>query len=163
MFKYQWCIGVFVLALLLTSCAGQAAPPNTTNATNAAPAAAVPTPSSDQVGTVTGKLLNSNNQSAAKPMAKAPIYLGTILKSQTGTEGLVQLVKESAPKAVVDAQGNFVFTNVPPGRYGLMLDTPRGAILLNKPVTGESMVADVKGGQTFDFGELQYSIDIDFN
>lgn len=162
MFKYQWFIGVFALALLLAGCAGQAAPSNTTNATSGAPAAAAPTPSSDKVGTVTGKLLNSNKQSTAKPMAEAPLYLGTILKSQAGAEGLVQLVRENAPKTTVDAQGNFVFTNVPPGRYGLMLDTPRGAILLNKPVTGENMVADVSGGQVFDFGELTYNIDVQF-
>jgi hypothetical protein len=43
-----------------------------------------------------------------------------------------------------------------------MLDTPRGAILLNKPVTGEDMIADVVGGKTFDFGELHYDLDIEF-
>jgi len=163
MFRLRWLIGSFCLALLLAGCAGQVAPPNTSNGTtSSAPAAGIPSPASDQVGIVTGKLLNKKPQDTLKPLRGAPIYLGKVLKSQQGVEGMVELAKETAPKATVDAQGQFVFTDVPPGHYGLMLDTPLGAILLNKPVTGDSMVADVVGGKTFDFGELHYELDIDF-
>lgn len=165
MWRVPRLVGYLALLLLLIGCTGQAAPPNSPPSTtnnSTAPTPELPIPASNEAGVVIGKLMNSRNQSEAKPMAEAPIYLGTILKSETGAEGLVQLVKESAPKAIVDAQGNFVFNNVPPGRYGLMLDTPRGAILLNKPVTGESMIAAVSAGQTFDFGELRYDLDIEF-
>lgn len=164
MLKKYWLIGFFCVAIMLVGCSGQAAVPNTpsTSSGSNAPAASIPTPKSDQVGVVVGKLLNRKPQSDLKPLAGAPVYLGKILKSQQGAEGMVELAKETAPKATVDAQGQFVFSDVPPGRYGLMLDTPLGAILLNKPVTGEGMIADVGGGKTFDFGELHYDLNINF-
>ena len=157
-------IGVFCAALIITGCSGQASAPDTPNATPTGntPDTGIPTPASDQVGTVVGHLINTKPQGAPAPLSSAPVYLGIILKSQQGAEGLVQLSKASAPKAIVDEQGRFVFTNVSPGRYGLMLDTPQGAILLNKPVTGESMIAEVVGGKVFDFGELHYELNIDF-
>ena len=122
----------------------------------------VPTPGSDKVGTVTGKLIRVRKKDGEKPLAKAPLYLGTVLKSNQGAEGLVSLDKGTAPKTTVDAQGNFAFINVPPGRYGLMIETPIAVVLLNQPDSGNNMIVDVKGGKVVDLGELKYAIDVEY-
>jgi len=119
--------------------------------------AIVQTPSSGAVGTVTGRLTRHNSQTKnLEPIAGAPIYLGTILKTTDGREGLVELTKETAPKAVTDPQGHFIFTDVPSGRYGLMLDAPFGTLLLNKPENGGDLIVEVAGGKALDLGELTY-------
>ncbi|HEU5014465.1 MAG TPA: hypothetical protein VFT66_18215 [Roseiflexaceae bacterium] len=168
-------ISLFLLCALLfvlTGCADQVAVPNTasqsstaTSNTDTQGAASTqdipnPTPSSDKVGTVSGRVVSVTEKHGRKPITGFSVYLGNILKSEKGVEGLVELDKGSAPSAKLDAQGNFAFTDVPPGRYGLMLDTPQGAILLNTPATGKSMIVEVQGGKSVNLGELQYPLDI---
>jgi hypothetical protein len=165
---FLFCALFFVFA----GCADQVAVPSSVSQPSAAPtktntqdAASAqdipnPTPASNDVGTVSGRVVSVTEKNGRKPITDFSVYLGHILKSEQGVEGLVELDKGSAPSARLDAQGNFVFTKVPPGRYGLMLDTPQGAILLNTPVTGKSMIVEVQGGKAINLGELQYPIDI---
>lgn len=133
--------------------------PTDEDAPNFAPALTVPAPSSNQVGVVTGKILRlpPGATEGAAPFL-ADLYLGKVIASTAGEEGMVELEQGSAPRALLDAQGVFVFTDVPVGRYGLMLNTPQGAVLLNKPPTGSAMVIEITGGNTVDLGELSYDL-----
>lgn len=119
----------------------------------------VPTPSSGEVGNVTGKLLRLTDDGGTEPFTPAILYLGTILTSSEGIEGLVELDKQIAPRAEPDAAGNFVFVDVEPGRYGLMLDTPRAALLLKQPDGESDLIVEVVGGEVTDLGELSYDIE----
>lgn len=159
----------FAVALLLwvlTGCTQQAATPsifsdaNTNEAQQQTQSFAVPTPASAQVGTVTGQLLLIKDGTNV-PFEGIPLYLGSVITSDQGVEGMVKLAKSTAPKVLTDAQGNFAFTDVSPGKYGLMLDTPRGAVLLNQPPAGTNMVVEVQGGDTISLGELPYDIELD--
>lgn len=123
------------------------------------PQLTVPVPSSDQVGVVTGKLLRLEQGSSEGSPFPADLYLGKVLSSSQGEAGLVELDQSTAPKALIDGQGTFVFNDVPTGNYGLMLNTPRGAVLLNKPSDASAMVVEVKGGQVTDLGELKYDLE----
>lgn len=164
---------ICVLALTLAGCADQVAVPASTN--SAAPSAVteninlqtssqqeivVPEPASGEVGTVAGRIVSVTEKNGRKPITGLAVYLGTILKSDKGVEGLVELDKAKAPQAKLDDQGNFAIIDAPPGRYGLMLDTPQGAILLNTPESGAAMIVVVEGGKSLDLGELLYPIDI---
>lgn len=147
---------LFALFFTLAGCSSpNAAQPASSPA---APPLTVPKPASAQVGTVSGRIINTKD--GAKPLGNAPLYLGSVVKATDGTNAVVSLDKNAAPRADTDTEGRFVFTDVPAGTYGLMLDTPQGAILLNKPVTNEDMVLEVIGGEILDVGELSYLLDV---
>lgn len=163
-------IGVCSIFVALTACAGQEAvpqiPPGAATNINAVDAAqsqafVVPTPVSATAGTVSGQLLKLEDNSATRPFSGMPLFLGKIITSDQGVDGLVELRKNIAPKTVTDAQGNFAFTDVEPGKYGLMMDTPQGAILLNKPSVGTNFIIEVKGGEINNVGELPYDIGLE--
>jgi hypothetical protein len=123
------------------------------------PQLTVPAPTSGQVAVVTGKIFRRDKDSTENKTFPADLYLGKILSSTQGEEGLVELDPTTAPRAQVDAQGTFVFIDVPPGKYGLFLNTPGGALLLNQPTDGSALVVDASGGQTIDLGELSYELE----
>jgi hypothetical protein len=58
----------------------------------------------------------------------------------------------------LNANGEFAFVDVAPGRYGVMLDTVQGPQLLTDPVTGVSMVVEAVAGQVVDIGEKTFVI-----
>jgi hypothetical protein len=159
-------LSICLLLLVLSACAGQEATPqvsslNTNSVSPQKQAFVVPTPASSEVGTVTGKLLKVQKDGGTRPFTGLPVYLGSIYKTNQGVDGLVGVDKAKAPHATVDDQGNFVFTNVQPGRYGFMADTPRGVILLNDPSSGGDFIIEVDGGKVKDLGELKYDIPLD--
>lgn len=111
----------------------------------------VPTPASPDVGIVTGRLVIGKN-SWTNPF---PIYLGEIILSN-GTPAIVSLDKSRAPRSQLDSSGRFVFSNVPPGKYCLILDLVTKTIVLRNPSTGNDLIIVVEGGKIIDIGELHY-------
>lgn len=118
----------------------------------------VPQPASASVGVATGKVLRIAEGGTREPVAGYYIYLGRILQNNLGDESIVELDKATAPKARLNAFGEFVFVDVPPGRYGLMLELLRGAVLLNDPDSGGNMIVEIKGGDVVDLGEMAYPL-----
>lgn len=117
----------------------------------------VPTPSSDQVGVVSGTLLRINENGERVPYPSATIYLGAVTASG-GVDAMVALDRNVAPAAITNGLGQFAFADVPTGRYGLMLQSLEGALLLNNPDNGGDMVIEVSGGQSVEMGELAYPL-----
>lgn len=115
-----------------------------------------PTPSTTSTGNIAGRIVGRNQVGEPAPITGFALYLGNLLKSDQGFEGLVSVDRDSSPKAQPDGAGNFAFVDVPPGRYGLMVDTPRGAVLLNNPGDGGNFIVEVTGGQLLELGELDY-------
>lgn len=118
----------------------------------------VPEPSSAEVGVVHGTLFRTVEGAERIPVAGYYIYLAPTITSTDGVEGMVQLNINTAPRAELNGLGQFVFTDVPPGRYGLMLDSgiKGGALLLNDPQDGGNFIIEITGGDTQDLGELAY-------
>ena len=152
--KWHAAFWVMLCFGLLSACAPAAAPVNT--AATSAPAA-VAGPSSASVGNISGRLLQLK-QGSTQPFKDAPLYLGGLVKSDKGVESMGSMSRQTAPKTTADDQGNFVFKDVPPGRYTLWLDTPRGAIMLNDPKSGSNFIIDLQGGQVKSLGELSYDL-----
>lgn len=104
-----------------------------------------------ETGHVTGILLQSG-----EPAANAILYLAEVIADDQGEERVASYDRVNSPKSVTDNQGNFAFTDIPPGKYGLVLDVVVSAYLLLDPETGEQFLFTISGGEITDLGELDH-------
>ncbi len=91
------------------------------------------------------------------PFLNASLYLGAYIAPNEGGEQsplLVGISPDNDPLAQRAKDGSFLFTNVPPGPYGLFLYTPMSAFLMTDAKTGEYVNVDVEAGQFIDLGTL---------
>lgn len=117
---------------------------------------ALPTPSTSDMGTVGGVALRQTVEQP-NPLNGGVLFLAEV-QYYDGKPAMGVLDEDTAPRATVDAQGLFVFTNVPPGNYVLVYATPMGSIVLKNPRTGADMIIEVVGGAVVNLGELKYDI-----
>ncbi len=107
---------IFVLAIFLAGCEFQ-----TTPTTGVGIPQSIPTPKKD-LGVVVGKLLTPNVNGAPY---LATIYLAqTLQANQTDFPPMLAFSEKSNPKATQDSTGQFIFSDVPPGTYALIIWTP---------------------------------------
>lgn len=118
----------------------------------------IPQPSSDQVGVVSGVLMRVAEDGSREPITRGELYLGTLLSSDSGVEAMVGVDKLNAPHTPLNSRGEFVFVDVPAGRYGLMYDNLEGMLLLHDPATSGDLIVEVVGGQVRELGELSYPL-----
>jgi hypothetical protein len=118
------------------------------------PPDSVPEPKlNPSLGTVFGCILHHG-----EPVMGYSVYLADLLKDEQGQELVASLKRGSAPQAILDKDGNFVFNNVPPGRYALMFSDGMNSYLLLVPQQGadEAIIVEVSAGEKFDLGTLNY-------
>lgn len=119
----------------------------------------LPTPSSPAVATVGGRLLRDIN-GTIRPMAEAKIILAPVIRSANGTPVVASVDngnKETALTTITDEKGEFIFVNVPPGTYSIVVATPIGFFLL-QDVDGRDLLLDVQGGIILNLGEIRTSL-----
>ena len=149
-----WTIWIMLLLMLTCSCQSIYRSGETASSPLASPILpvwSIPTPSSPDVGIVTGRLLSEDSSWASF----YPLYLGEIV-SFDGNPVMVSLDKSRAPRSQLDSSGRFVFSDVPEGRYCLILDLVTRTIVLRNPSTGDDLIIEVEGGKVIDIGELHY-------
>lgn len=111
----------------------------------------IPTPASDK-STVTGVLLLDPGQ---KPVTSVLLALGGVVEKE-GTPMLASL-ETTSPRALTDINGRFVFTNITPGKYTLILDRIIDSYLLNHPEDNSDLLIMPQAGQVLDLGKLVYT------
>jgi hypothetical protein len=120
---------------------------------------ATPIPMATQdarLGQISGRLFVRRG-SRSVPMKSVMLFLGPIVRSEvTGGDGVVALDQVNAPQAEVQDDGSFVIRNVPPGRYGIVVDIDDDKLLLNDPIDGTAFIHEIKGNETIDLGDLAY-------
>jgi hypothetical protein len=68
---------------------------------------------------------------------------------------LLELDEKTAPRAIIDrATGEFVFSNVEPGKYGLIVWEPMSSAPVNDPSTGQTLYVQLTSGEVTDVGTL---------
>lgn len=112
----------------------------------------LPTPTYDaQMGMVRGRLLEAN-----APVKELIVFLAEIAKDAKGAELAASFSATDSPRMNTNENGEFVFMNVKPGRYSIVLYTGMDAWLLNYPDKKEPILFTVEAGKTVDIGDLNY-------
>ncbi len=149
----------FFLILLIVSCKSQKTPTATPSAQiPAATASAIPTlpvgtPAPDK-GIVTGVLLRKMPDGSVQSVGTR-LFLAKLLTNQQGTiVPLAGLLESEAPFAFPDQRGQFVFSDVEPATYALVIRAPAFAMLARDMATGEDVVIKVVAGQVIDLGTI---------
>jgi hypothetical protein len=88
-----------------------------------------------------------------QPMVGVDLYLARNIGVTKDTP-IYNLEPDSAPHAITGDDGRFVFKDVPPGRYAIVIWNPFNSFLARDPATGLEMVIDVEPDQVYDIGTL---------
>lgn len=114
-----------------------------------------PTPMITQdssMGLVQGKIYFKG-----KPLASKLLYLADVLQdSNSNVDIATSLDVNVAPRATTDNDGNYIFQNVKPGRYGLILYEGTSSYLLLNPENNKAIVLDVSSGKDVDLGKMDF-------
>jgi hypothetical protein len=165
---------IFLLLILLAGCATATVSPTPANTLPVSGTQSYPAPSQQvsaatsyplatavlasqpaqnpNMAQVEGTLLLKGN-----PVTPADLWLIDLIKNDKGTEVAAQFDRNINIKANTDSSGKFIFVNVKPGRYTLMIEYYPMAYLLLKPDKNEALIVDVAGTGTTSMGTLNYS------
>ena len=110
----------------------------------------IPAPSND-TAIVHGILVSLS--SGNEPYIAPTLYLGSIITTDTGVF-LGSISVNEDPEGLQASNGQFLFTDVPPGNYGLFIWTPVNAFIIKDEKTGEPVVLEVTAGETIDLGTI---------
>jgi hypothetical protein len=112
-----------------------------------------------ETGFVTGTL-EFITENDSKPVTNISLFLAEVLKDENGIPRVVSVNRADSPRAATDVKGQFVFSDIPPGEYGIVLDIVVKAYLLPEPGSDSDLVVKVEPGEIVDLGLLQYNADI---
>jgi hypothetical protein len=87
-------------------------------------------------------------------MAGAILYLARLLYSNDGEAAMARLDKTTAPRAMSDQAGRFVFPNVEPDTYALIYSAVTSEFVLKDPDSNEDLLITVTADQIIDLGQI---------
>ncbi|MCA9967380.1 MAG: hypothetical protein KC423_24195 [Anaerolineales bacterium] len=122
----------------------QAEPPN--------PERQLPAAGAD-VGVVGGVLIRELTDQGFMPLNPQKLMLGEIVQTNSGEAAYVSVDDQNSPQAEMFPTGVFIFRNVAPGTYGLVVDLGFTQFLVNQP-DGSQFVFTVEPGQALDLGQV---------
>lgn len=114
------------------------------------PGVALPSPGPG-FAVVWGMIVEAETQRA--PL-ESVVYLGEVVRLDNGTP-VVRLERKSAPFATPSAEGWFIFGDVQPGEYGLVVYTPDFSFLVDNPRDAESLIFTVHSEEVLDLGTIE--------
>lgn len=121
-------------------------------APNVEPDIPTPTVTPDTTkGNIKGTLLRNN-----QGVPEAILYLAEIIKDDKGNDRLASFNPFESPSTTTNTEGVFIFPNVAPGKYQLVLYTVVNAYFLYYPGEKKEIIVTVKENQTIDVGKLNY-------
>lgn len=136
--------------VIIPTIAGYPAPISDVEFELYATAGPAPEPSASS-GVVAG-VIQVNNE----PIPNLTIYLAEVLLDSEGLERVASYDRINSPRAFTNEDGEFVFSNIPPGRYGLVLDTVLSAYLLHLPQEDTALMITIEAGQVTEIELLDY-------
>jgi hypothetical protein len=103
------------------------------------------------MATVEGVLLYNS-----KPIPGAILYLSEVVRSEDGEAGVVAFERSAPTKTFTTTEGEFVFYNIPPGEYGLVIDVIAASYLLSYPDGSEEILVTISSNESIDLGTLDF-------
>lgn len=83
------------------------------------------------------------------------VYLSKVVGTDTADMDMVSLDRGNDPSIVPDVEGGFAFGDVPPGRYGIVVQGPLNQYLTRySEDTSKDVIFTVEAGQTLDLGKI---------
>ncbi|MFN8491997.1 MAG: hypothetical protein U0350_30630 [Caldilineaceae bacterium] len=136
--------------------AQQTSPLSAPNSPLSAPSSAAPKPTTtEKTGAVIGQLVVKTAK-GDKPVKNAIIGLAAVVPDKAGAR-VAGYDASTAPRTDLDDQGRFVLNDVPPGQYGIILDSVMSQYLLKDPKNLQnSLLINVKANQVTDLDKLVY-------
>lgn len=115
------------------------------------PERTLPNPGSNTAA-IGGVLIREVNDNSFLPVVPQALYLGEVLLNSAGEQALISQGTDS-PQAQLFQTGVFVFNNVPPGTYALVIDVGFAQFPI-KDENGAELLIDVEGGKAYDLGQV---------
>ncbi len=109
-----------------------------------------------ETGSVTGRVI-IRRDGVDTPVAGVIVGLAELIRDESGVPRASGYSADSAKKGVTDTDGGFVVNNVVPGVYSIILDAVVTSYQLIDETTDETILVDVKAGETNDIGVHYYS------
>lgn len=115
----------------------------------------IPSPKPN-TGVVTGRLLLLDTQ---EPFLAPALYLGEVINNANSGPNLPQVLSVTTgvdPVAVQSQNGIFVFSDINPGEYGIIIWTPMSLLPIRDVNSTENNIIIVKvdAGETTDLGDI---------
>ncbi len=153
-------IGVLpILMVVLSGCGAKPTPfespvyvsPLAVSTEEVATPTPLPSPPPDK-GIITGRFVD---YLSGEPAAEMVVYLGELspLEGDPGSHIIVML-PSSSPSTTTDKNGYFVFYDVEPDTYAMVIWTPGNSWVVADPETGLDILVTVEPGAITDLGEL---------
>lgn len=123
------------------------------------PAAGAPVSpkTSATAGAVTGRIF-VNDAQGFRPVTKVIVALAEIIKDENGKEIATGYDAANSPRSDIRDDGVFVIDNVPPGRYGIILDAVVTQVMIKEPENLEnSLLITVEADKVTDLKNLVYA------
>lgn len=106
----------------------------------------------ETTGVVGGVLIREITGQGYAPLIPQKLSLGEIVVSDSGGPALVR-TRGDSPQAELFPTGIFIFRNVPPGEYGLVIDLGFTEFLVEQP-DGGPLTFSLEAGQALDIGQV---------
>lgn len=104
------------------------------------------------VGSIGGSLVRKVGDNGLVPLVPDNLLLAKVLSTDTGVEAYIR-VSEDAPKAELFTTGVFIFRDVAPGKYGLVIDVTYSQFpILDE--TGSPLLLEIIGDDVHDLGNI---------
>lgn len=139
-----------ILLVILSACASQTSSPEPEVPTTDPQVPNFPTPESEKAS-FAGRVVDTNG----KPISNLQLRLAEVYRSEDSSpDGAYVLDTAFSPGAISNENGYFIFSNIEPMEYVLVLGNPESVyeIVLNQ--MGKAKVWQTKANQVLDIGEL---------
>jgi len=110
---------------------------------------ATPTPGTD--------ILRGRIEITSPTVLLGELFLAKAVSTSDPKVDLLELDEANSPRALLNRKtGDFIFLNVEPGKYGLIVWEPMNSAPVNDPSTGETLFIELPPNHIVDVGILYF-------